>query len=455
MCAATYRERADAGMATLQMFYNPATGLWNTTGWWNSANVLETTIDYCIFTDSLTYRTNIFNTFEKNKRNNFLNEFYDDQGWWALAWIKAFDLTGESRYLNAARIIFTDMTKGWDNTCGGGIWWNKEHKYKNAISNELFLSIAARLFLRTRDQRYLDWAQRTWTWFSKTGMINASNLINDGLNNQCKNNGQPTWTYNQGVILGGLIDLHQCTNNRALLKTAEAIADAALKNLAPKGVLKEPCEPNCGLDGPQFKGIFMRNLSDLYRTINKLSYRDFILRNADSIWNVSRNPKNQFGLCWAQKFDQADAARQSAAMDTLNAAIVASRTPIILQAETGTLHNLVLEAVYTGYEAAGYVANWNRDGQWVDFEFTLPTTGRFDLIFRYAAAAGNATRFIFVNGRAIVNAQIFPGTGDWTVWNTVTIPNVSLKAGNNTVSIIFNQSKGSRNWLNLDQLIIR
>ena len=455
MCAAAYRERADAGMATLQTFYNPATGLWNTTGWWNCANVLETTIDYCTFTDSLTYRTNIFNTFEKNKQNNFLNEFYDDEGWWALTWIKASDLTNETRYLDMAKTIFNDMTKGWDNSCGGGIWWNKEHKYKNAIANELFLAIAARLFLRTRDQRYLDWANRTWNWFRSTGMINQNNLINDGLNEQCKNNGQPTWTYNQGVILGALIDLSQSTNDRSLLNVAQSIADAAIKSLAPNGILRELCEPNCGVDGPQFKGIFIRNLSDLYRATNKLSYRDFILRNADSIWAECRNAKNQFGLCWAQDFDQADAARQSAAVDTLNASIVTGRTPIVLQAELMTLHNLVIEAVYTGYEGSGYVAGWNRDGQWIDFQVTLPSAGRFDLVFRYAAAGGNAARFIFVNGRAIVNTQVFPGTGSWTVWNTATIPNVSLKSGNNTVSVIFNQAKGSRNWLNLDQLIIR
>ncbi|HTL90555.1 MAG TPA: glycoside hydrolase family 76 protein, partial [Leptolyngbya sp.] len=317
------------------------------------------------------------------------------------------------------------------------------------------LSIAARLFLRTRDQRYLDWANRTWNWFSKTGMINSNNLINDGLNDQCKNNGQPTWTYNQGVILGGLIALSQAMNDRSLLKIAASIADAAITSLAPNGILREPCEPNCGVDGPQFKGIFARNLSDLYRTTHQLSYRDFILRNADSIWTECRNPKNQFGLCWAKDFDQAGAARQSAAMDALNASIVASRVPIVLQAETGTLHNLTIEAVYAGYQGAGYIAGWNRDGQWVDFLLTLPSAGRFDLIVRYAAAAGNAIRFIFVNGRAIVNAQLFPGTGSWTVWNTITLPNISLNAGNNTVSIIFNQSKGSRNWLNLDQLIIR
>ena len=30
-------------------------------------------------------------------------------------------------------------------------------------------------------------------------MINGDHMINDGLNDSCANNGQPTWTYNQGV----------------------------------------------------------------------------------------------------------------------------------------------------------------------------------------------------------------------------------------------------------------
>lgn len=455
MTVATYQERATAGMATLQTFYNASTGLWNTTGWWNSANVLETTIDYSIYTDALTYRTNIFNTFEKNKQNNFINDFYDDEGWWALTWIKAFDLIGEARYLNTSKIIFDDMAKGWDNTCGGGIWWNKEHKYKNAIANELFLTIATRLYLRTRDQHYLDWAMREWNWFKKTGLINSSNLINDGLDSACRNNGHPTWTYNQGVILSGLVDLYKITNDVSYLGQAQAIADATIKLLAPNGVLREPCEPNCGVDGPQFKGIFVRTLCELYRTVNKASYRDFILRNADSIWLQCRNPSNQFGLCWADNFDHADAARQSAAVDTLNASIVASRDPITLQAEDTIVHNLTMEAIYAGFAGTGYVAGWNQDGQWVDFNVKIAIGGRYDLTLRYSAAGGNATRFIFVNGRSIVDAQLFPGTANWTTWSNITIPNVPLKPGDNTISVIFNTSKGSRNWLNLDQLIIR
>ena len=459
MCAqGNYRARADAGIAALQSFYNSGTGLWNTTGWWNSANALETTIDYCVHTNTTTYCSNIANTFDKHKGSNFINNFYDDEGWWAIAWIKAYDLTGETRYLDMAKTIFNDMKGGWDSAFGGGIWWSKERQYKNAIANELFLSIAVRLHLRTPGDggpgSYLEWAQREWNWFNNTGLINSSHLINDGLDSSGRNNNQMTWTYNQGVILGGLVDLYRSIGDSSLLNQAQLIADAATNTLVANGILREPCEPNCGDDGPQFKGIFMRNLSYLYQTTSKPTYADFITRNADSIWLQSRNPANHLGLVWAGAFDRADAARQCSGMDAINAAIPFSTAGTTYQAENSTLHSLATEALYSGYSGTGYVAGWGHDRQWVDFHVNVSFAGMYDFVFRYAAAGGNASRYIYVNGKGVIDDLVFPGTGSWSRWNTVTIYGVGLYAGNNTISIIFNSSKGSRNWLNLDEITI-
>src|ERR1035441_5202204 len=58
-------------------------------------------------------------------------------------------LAGGSRYLDAARTIFAHNVAGWDDTCRGGLWWNETKTYKNAITNELFLTLAARLHQRT------------------------------------------------------------------------------------------------------------------------------------------------------------------------------------------------------------------------------------------------------------------------------------------------------------------
>lgn len=449
-----------AGMAALQVFYNLSTGLWNTTGWWNSANALETTINYAAITQTIPYRGNLFNTFEKNKHTQFLNPwFYDDQGWWALTWIKAYDLTGEERYLAMAKTIFENMTQGWDATCGGGIWWHKRRQYKNAITNELFLAIAAKLHLRSSNKaeaiHYLNWAQREWEWFKNTGMINADNLVNDGLDDACQNNGKTIWTYNQGVILGGLVDLYQITKDPTLLTQAEAIADAAIQKLAPKGILQEACEENrdCGADGPQFKGIFMRHLSDLYQTLPKPQYKAFIVQNAASVWS-RRDRDNRLGLSWASEFDQADAARQSSGMDVVNAAILLGTTGTY-QAENAKLNGLKTEvisssypqAITPGFHGTGYIKSSIQDDS-VTFNINVSCSGRYNLKFRYAAEE-NASRYIYVNGKKEIDNQIFPKSQNWS---DATVSNVWLNAGENTVSIIFNAVKGSRSSLKLDEM---
>ena len=442
-----------AGMAALQIFYSSSTGLWKTTGWWNSANALETTIDYSSITNTDTYRSVISNTFEKQKQTKFLTKLmYDDDGWWALTWIKAYDLTGEKRYLDAAKTIFNEMKRGWDSTCGGGMWWKKNRTYKNAITTELFLTVAVRLHQRTVNDygkgSYIDWAKRSWKWLKKSGMINRNHLVNDGLNDQCRNNGQTTWTYNQGVILGGLVDLYKSTKDPAYLAEANQIASSAIRYLSAKGILREPCEPNCGEDGPQFKGIFIRNLSYLYQTTRNPQYKAFILKNADAIWSNSRNGSNQLGLMWGERFDKADASRQSAAIDALNAATLINREPSIYQITNGTLHGLSIEK----NNGKNYVSGWNRDGQWVDLKVNAVCSGRYTLDVRYSAAAGDAFRFVFVNGKSLVNNQLFPSTSSWNEWKNIKISNVPLNAGDNMVSILFNRKKGSRNWLNLKEI---
>ena len=332
-----YLQNSKNAIQTLQTWYDPATGLYRTTGWWNSANAVTVLIDYSRLSKSTEYNAIIANTFvlaqkttqDRKDRTGFLNEYLDDEGWWALAWIDAYDLTKNKEYLAMAESIFADMAKEWDDTCGGGIWWSKDRNYKNAIANELFLSVAAHLAHRTSGsvrQQYLTWGNREWKWFEATGMINQSGLINDGLKitggqgaaATCTNNGRTTWTYNQGVVLGGLAELSSASHKPALRQTAQKIATAAITQLVDlNGILHDSCEPKCGADGVQFKGIFVRNLVLLNRTSPQTAYGAFIDRNADAVWKHAQGPDFRFSERWSGPFDVSNAASQTSALDAL------------------------------------------------------------------------------------------------------------------------------------------
>lgn len=333
---ASYLDEAGLGLQKLQSWYVWSTGRWRTTNGWGAANSTTVLVNYSKVSGLSDYQLAVENTFYVNAPTGFINyPHYDDEGWWALAWIDAYDWTGNPDYLDMAKSIFEDMTNGWDDrNCGGGVWWAKTGSYKNAVTNELFLSLAAHLANRVSDPGlqtiYLGWANLEWQWFSNSGMINSRNLINDGLTNGCRNNGQTTWTYNQGVILGGLAELYQQNPDPSLPQAAREIALATIGQLSDAdGILHESCEPNCNGDGVQFKGIFVRNLMALNDAFPDDRYVQFVRANADSIWSRDQGPDYEFGEVWSGPFypDPRGAASQTSALDAIIAAAEMSPAP--------------------------------------------------------------------------------------------------------------------------------
>ncbi len=331
--AAAPKPTSPAGGAVdaLVKLYDSSSGLFKTTGWWNSANDLTGIIDYSAATGDHQYDWIIANTYEKNvnaQGGQFTNDFIDDTGWWALAWIRAYDLTHDPRYLQTAEHDAAYMASYSDNTCGGGVWWNTSKNYKNAVTNELFIKVTAELATRATDgASYLTQSVNTWKWLQASGMINSQNLINDGLDfTTCKNNAGTTWSYNQGVILGGLNDLYLATGQDSYLTEATTLANASTSStfLNPNGVLTEPCEAaGCGGDGPTFKGVYVRNLGELDATLHAHPYQPYLIRQGTSAWQHDRNAYNQYGVHWAGPIADISAATQGSALDAEVAALPA------------------------------------------------------------------------------------------------------------------------------------
>lgn len=256
---------------------------------------------------------------------------------WALLWIKAYDFTTDAKYLDMAETIFADLTKTWTATCGGQ-WWDRAHKSQGAIPTLLFLSTAAHLANRVppiKKLYYSAWSIKIWEWFSQSGMLTPNNTIVSAINNRtCKPEGD-LWAYVQGTAIASLLEmsiLFHKSQDRAharYLNIANEIAKAATTHLVTEnGILRDPWESSaCGPNGGQPKGMLIRNLQLLYEAVPEQLYKDFILKNADSILanDVGVSAKGVPGvlsLHWAGPFNatRADASTHSSALEALIAA---------------------------------------------------------------------------------------------------------------------------------------
>ena len=342
---ADYRAYASAAIAELLELWNPGSPDIGSAGFWNRANSLEATIDYIEATGSSEYVHVIAETYGAFQNVYWQSSYFDDVGWWGIAWVHAYELVSKqggeaakaaSDYLSTAEAIFDYMSNdGWDGSpCGGGVWWSPAKDVRGAITNELFLTLAMRLHLATGKPTYLEWANKVWNWLDASGLITVDCEVVGSFNLEQLADGRvrsrlspEIATYNQGVLLGGLADLSHTNQDSSLLGLAQNIAHSAMTTLCyPNGVLRETCEitNSCSRDQQQFKGIFMRYLGRLQAVVNLPEYEQFVRLNADSIWQHDRNSSNQFGLKWIGPMEtgtETNFILQTSALDAFNAAI--------------------------------------------------------------------------------------------------------------------------------------
>ena len=217
----------------------------------------------------------------------------DDSLWWCIALLRVHTRNESfpydtSQFLSSSIRVWNMVQQhAWDDVFGGGVWWTDDHThgvlgrgYKNAITNELFLYASTSLFRATGNSTYLEWATKEVAWFLKSGMINDVYLVNDGLDKYGHNNNGTTWSYNQGVILGGLVDMYHITADEAYLSLAINISSSAMRALVDNdGVFSEVCDggkpgaPPCVLndDARIFKGIFVRYLGHLVPALHQIA----------------------------------------------------------------------------------------------------------------------------------------------------------------------------------------
>jgi predicted alpha-1,6-mannanase (GH76 family) len=455
------------GQQYLQQQY-PANG--SITAYWTYAQGWDALADGVERTSGLQYSGLLDSFFYGQDARGWFSGYYDDECWMTLVLTRVYDLTGDPKYLTQAQTIYADIMTAWDTTCcgtaKGGVWWDRAHTQKATASNAGAALAGARLYQRTGNAAYLSFAQQVYSyWFAN--MVNSStSQVCDHLNTD----GTKVWwrfTYNEGLMIGASLELYLATGTASYLSNAHRIAGYLISNEVTSTiygpVLYDGNNSGCGGDCHEFKGPAFRYLSRLYALdTSKTQYYAVLKASADAAWNLAQETTNIiFSVNWAgPPQSTVDQAQDNAACMALNRfAELAGPYPgpglpaNQYEAENASTHHIQLEALYGRYTGWGYLTGWNADGSWVDFKVNCATAGPHDLVFRYAAGAGNASRVLKTNGVVLVANQVFASTGAWSSYSTSKI-SCNLPAGPSTISLLFDSTYLSSNWLNLDNLTV-
>lgn len=265
----------------------------------------------------------ILNISKADEGNNFEGRQKEhnqpkSKGWYGRQFIPQF--------AHRARIFYDLASQGWDTSlCDGGMVWNPYlAPYKNAITNQLFITASVGMYLhfpgddngapffssdrgnrdyrdiqglppaKAHDMKYLRAAVEAYTWLRNSNMKNDQGLYVDGFHIQgwhghrngsrgtekCDVRDEMVYTYNQGVILSGLKGLFEATGGQnylddghELIRNVIAATGWQYRNnperkwrwagLGRGGTMEENCDSsgNCSQDGQTFKGIFFHHLT--------------------------------------------------------------------------------------------------------------------------------------------------------------------------------------------------
>ncbi len=204
-----------------------------------------------------------------NAKDPWWNVYVDDMEWIALAQIRMFESTGETKYIAKARQLYDDyIWSTWgpedEGPWYGGITWKTDvSKSKNACSNGPAALIAARLYRFYNDAKftdgkvreaYLNEAVKIFTWEKNVLFDIETGAVYDNINRQGHIQRNWIFTYNIGTFLGAAHELYKITGDKQYLDDAALAASYVINRMTKNGVLDDAT----GGDGGLFHGIFFR-----------------------------------------------------------------------------------------------------------------------------------------------------------------------------------------------------
>jgi Glycosyl hydrolase family 76 len=207
--------------------------------------------------------------------------WFDDNGWWGLAFVNAYRATGSRRWLaDAQRALAYVAAAGWDRRAGG-IWWNTMHPYKagEALASDTLL--ATLLYQETRSSFALAQARRFLAWGNTAGFSAA-----DGLYAASDVSSTPI-DYIESPLIYAQAVLCQVTSTPADCQRSEQLEATALRRF---GYL---------LDfSPQYDAIYLQWMLAMYSLGHDRTLYSLAADNARNAETRALNADGLYLLSW-------------------------------------------------------------------------------------------------------------------------------------------------------------
>lgn len=304
------RARLETAVDVLEeQFFSPTQGAYPSAIDWTAATIFTVLGQVFELTGSHRYFSHLISFYYCQNVTSLRTQAYDDMQWVVLCWLQAaryakgVEIEWVQPFQARARELYGLASAGWDESnCDGGMLWRRDGiPYKNSITNELFITTSIELYLEFPQQaEYIDNAIKAWSWMSASRLKNRWGLWADGVHD-CTDIDATVWTYNQGVILSGLVGLFSATGKATFLEEGHALIRSVMGSpLVRDGILFERCDPAgaCSQNSLTFKGIFFRHMLRFCQVANCTRYVAFVDRNAEAAWNT-RGPTGVIGDHWA------------------------------------------------------------------------------------------------------------------------------------------------------------
>ncbi len=286
-------------------------------GWWGDAEMFETILDAYETTGNQEYATmfeNLYTNFISRNKSTWYqsgvsgyNEYNDDIAWMCIACVRAYLLTGTSKYLTTAKNNFNGMFARAD--CYGNDllqWKHNSGTGTNACINGPASVCACYLAIATADMSYYEKAKKTYL-ANRSRLYEFSNGQPTGKVWDSYDQGKQTYnywasTYNEGTCLGAAVMLYDYYKDPMYKTDADAIIKWSVKELADSHGIIKVCQTVRG-DLCGFKGILMRYIRRYAEDMNHPEYYDWLAKNGYHAWN-NRNSGGITSSAWLTKSEE-------------------------------------------------------------------------------------------------------------------------------------------------------